>query len=332
MKKIIILILVVIVCLAIYFLWAVLTSISREKSLIYFKIEPGQSLSAVADNLASQGLIRNSFIFKFYGRLRGWEKSLVAGNHLLDKSMNPQAIFKNIISSENLNNEKTITIIEGWRAEEIAAYLAASGVVSQADFLNEISTAKWREQYDFLAGVSAKTLEGFLFPDTYRIFADASAHDIVEKMLDNFNNKLTAQMRSDIASQKKNIFEVVNLAAIVEKEVPQDADKKLIADIFLKRLSIGMALQSDATINYITGKKTVAASLEDLKIDSPYNTYKYRGLPPGPIASPGLESLKAVIYPTKNPYYYFLTASADGRVIYSWTYAEHLANKAKYLN
>ena len=332
MKKTFFIIITVIIISGFYFFWLISSPVSAQKASVYFMVETGQTLAEVAQNLEAAGLIKSSSAFKIYAKIRGWQGQLIAGNHLLDKNMNAREILHSLISNDNLRNEKTITIIEGWRIEEIADYLEANKIVSKKDFLNEVLTSNWRDQYAFLTGVEAKTLEGFLFPDTYRIFLNATAKDIVKKMLDNFDSKLTAKMINDISAAKFNIFEVVTLASIIEREVPKDEDKKLIADIFLKRLEAKIALQSDATINFITGKGQAQPTLDDLKINSPYNTYKYRGLPPGPIANPGLASLEAVIYPTANPYYYFLTTLDEGRVIYSRTYEEHLRNKAKYLN
>ena len=294
-------------------------------------VEPGQTLAEVAQNLEVAGLIKSSLAFKIYAKIRGWQSRLIAGNHLLAKNMASREILRLLISRDNLKNERSITVIEGWRLEEIADYLAANNIVPKKDFLAAALTTDWQNQYGFLKGVETKTLEGFLFPDTYRLFLNATAKDIVKKMLDNFDHKLTDQMRSDLTQAGRNILAVVNLASIIEKEVPKNEDKKMVADIFLKRLKANIALQSDATINYLTQKGQVQPTLADLAIDSPYNTYKYRGLPPGPIANPGLGSIEAVIYPTKNSYYYFLTTD-NGTVIYSQTYEEHLANKAKYLN
>ena len=332
MKKLLFLIIIVLIVSFFYFLWLISTPVSVQKTPAYFMVETGETLEDVAKNLKESGLIKSSSAFKIYAKIRGWQGQLIAGNHLLDKNMSIRVIIRSLTSSDNLKNERSITIIEGWRIEEIANYLEANKIVSKKDFLNEVLTANWQDKYEFLAGIKAKTLEGFLFPDTYRIFLNATAEDIVKKMLDNFDSKLTAKMRDDISADGNNIFEVVTLASIIEKEVPQDKDKKLIADVFLKRLKDNIALQSDATINFITGKGQVQPTLDDLKINSPYNTYKYRGLPPGPIANPGLSSLAAAIYPTPNPYYYFLTTLDDGTVIYSRTYDEHLKNKAKYLN
>lgn len=332
MKKIFFLIIVAIIISFFYWFWLISSPVSSQTAPVYFLVEAGETLADVSKNLDQIGLIKNRLAFEIYAQVRGWQGQLIAGNHLLNKNMSIRSVLRSLINSDNLKDERTITIIEGWRLEEIADYLEANKIVSKKDFLNEVLTSNWQNEYEFLAGVEARTLEGFLFPDTYRLFLNATAKDIVKKMLDNFDSKLTAQMRSDIKTANKNIFEVVTLASIIEKEVPQDQDKKLIADIFLKRLQTGLALQSDATINFITGQGLAQPTLADLKIDSPYNTYKYRGLPPGPIANPGLGSLQAAIYPTANPYYYFLTTLDDGRVIYSRTYEEHLKNKAKYLN
>ena len=144
------------------------------------------------------------------------------------------------------------------------------------------------------------------------------------------SSKLTAELRAEIKRQGKTIHEILTLASIIEKEVSSDKDRKLVADIFYKRLDAGVALQADSAVNYVTGKSTPRASAQDLAKESPYNTYRYRGLPPGPIASPGLSAILAAVYPTANPYWYFLTTPA-GQAIYSKTFEEHVANKAKYL-
>jgi len=148
--------------------------------------------------------------------------------------------------------------------------------------------------------------------------------------LANFNAKLTPELRQEIVKQKKSFFEVLTLASIIEKEVSEPEDMKMVADIFYKRLKAGIALQSDATVNYATGKSLIQPTYQDLSVNSLYNTYRYPGLPPGPISNPGINALKAAIYPTPNPYYYFLTTES-GQAIYSKTYEEHLINKNKYL-
>jgi UPF0755 protein len=169
-----------------------------------------------------------------------------------------------------------------------------------------------------------------LFPDTYRIFSDAQAEDIIKKLLDNFDRKVTAQMRFDAPKDNSSFYDALILASIVEREALYDDDRRVIAAIFLNRLKQGIGLQSDATINYVTGKKSPRPTYADLQVNSPYNTYKYRGLPPGPICNPGLTSINAVIYSQPNQYYYFLTDS-EGRAHFGRTYAEHQQNIIKYL-
>ncbi|MFA7663080.1 MAG: endolytic transglycosylase MltG, partial [Patescibacteria group bacterium] len=171
---------------------------------------------------------------------------------------------------------------------------------------------------------------GYIFPDTYHITTTATAEEIMDKALSNFGNKLTPELRAEIKAQGKTIYEIITLASIVENEVAKAEDMKIVAGIFWNRLDIGMGLQSDATINYITSGKTTRPTADDLKIDSPYNTYKYRGLPPGPIANPGIASIEAVINPTKTDYLYFLT-TPDKQTIFSKTFEEHVAAKNKYL-
>jgi UPF0755 protein len=173
-------------------------------------------------------------------------------------------------------------------------------------------------------------LEGYLFPDTYRIFKGSSPSEVLEKMLDNFDSKLTEEMRLEIERQGKTIYEIVTMASIVEKEVRSEADMKIVAGIFWDRIKYGQPLQSCATLAYILGVNKKQYSLEDTKTDSLYNTYQNKGLPPGPIANPGLRALEATIYPEYTDYNYFLSSS-DGETIYSVTYDEHLRNKAIYL-
>ena len=233
------------------------------------------------------------------------------------------------------NRERTITIIEGWRLEDIADDLAKEGIASKDDFLSAAKIADWRDEFQFLQEAKIKSLEGFLFPDTYKIYSDASARDIIRKLLDEFDAKATAQMRADLKAQDRSLIDAVILASILEREISNkpeaDSDRKIVAGIFLNRLEIGMGLQSDATVNYITGKTLTRPTLDDLAIDSPYNTYKYRGLPPGPINNPSLASLLASIYPTPSDYLYFLT-DENGRAHFARTYAEHQKNIAQYLD
>jgi len=190
---------------------------------------------------------------------------------------------------------------------------------------------KLKEKYQFLESVPAGSdLEGFLAPDTYQLGAQSDAAAFVAMALDNFDKELTPRMRQDIAAQGKSVFEIVAMAAMLEKEVRTLDDKKLVAGILWKRLDAGMPLQVDSTLLYykVPGADSGAV---DKEVNSPYNTYRFAGLPAGPICNPGIESIEAAIYPVKSDYWYYLNA-ADGKTIFSRNYGEHLINKAKYID
>jgi UPF0755 protein len=190
----------------------------------------------------------------------------------------------------------------------------------------------FKKRYSYLTDNKIKTLEGYLFPDTYFFKKDITAENIVGKLLDNFNKKVNAQMRKDIFKQKKSLREIVIMASIIEKEVQTSEDMKIVAGIFWKRLANKQKLQSDAPLSYILEDKNDQHQRTDLKKDSPYNTYLYLGLPPGSICNPGLKAISATIYPKMSPYNYFLTATVKGakKVIYAKTFSEHIANRKKY--
>lgn len=241
--------------------------------------------------------------------------------------------------------ENTLTFIEGWTLRDYGYYLENKGLF-QAEELHEAvgfpavdyrhskdlpQLADWSAQFDFLKDKSKYVgLEGYLFPDTYRVYADATIKDIVTKMLENFDKKFTLEMRADIVKQKKTIFQVVTVASLVEAEAKSETDRYLVADIIWRRLASGMPLQLDSTVNYATGEKKSAISLAEQALSSPYNTYRYPGLPLGPINNPALTALQAAIYPEKNSYWYFLTGT-DGQMHYAKDLNGHNINKYRYL-
>jgi UPF0755 protein len=175
------------------------------------------------------------------------------------------------------------------------------------------------------------SLEGYLFPDTYELKEQDLAGSLAKSMLSNFSEKLTPELLKEISGQDKTVFEVVTLASLLEKEVRTMADKKTVSGIIYKRLRNGMRLQVDATVLYALDKEGTKVSYDDLWLDSPYNTYRYSGLPPGPICNPGRESLLAAVYPEENEYWYYLSAP-DGQTHFSRTLEEHNVKKVKYLN
>lgn len=249
--------------------------------------------------------------------------------------------------SKNTKAEEVkVTFIEGWTAREMGEYLEKQGLIRMADFLDAQKKIT-ASDYPFLSSKpDSADLEGFLFPDTYRLLKPKQnlSSDlgpiIIAKMLDTFGEKFSkpAQKQPSVGN-KYNTYELVTLASIVEKEsgglgyskTELDLQRQIVAGIFLNRLKAGLPLQSDATINFITKKNQASPSLIDTEIDSPYNTYKYKGLPPGPISNPSLSSLEAVFKPQQTDYYYFLHKQPSGEIVYSRTYEEHLKNKRVFL-
>ncbi len=305
------LIIILFFLLFIVFVYQMLVPVSVEKQGVLFSIERGESTFQISDNLKAKGLIKNKYVFVLYVFLTGQRDKLQAGEYSLSSSMKiSEIVFK--IASGDVVKEK-ITIIEGWNLRDIGWYFENKGMF-QAEELYERTE-----------------LEGYLFPDTYEIRRGISLDEIVQKMIDNFNVKLTADLRTEIKEQGRTAPEIITMASLLEKEVKTREDKKTVAGILWKRMEIGMPLQVDATVTYITQKQSIRVSKEDTKVDSPYNTYKYQGLPAGPICNPGLDSIEAAIYPEETLYWYYLSAS-DGETIFSKTLEEHNIAKAKYLN
>ncbi len=304
--------------------------LSNEKS---FEIKQGQGVNEISVNLYNNQLIKNKFVFETWLWLLKSEDKVKAGIYHVPANISIRSLSTLILSLTE-NSQRSLTIVEGWRRnlDQLQTTLEKNNL-SYEKFLDLTKNKNiWEEEFVFLSDApDYASLEGYLYPDTYFIDNNTTEEDLVRKMLTNFSVKVSTGLQAEIKRQNKTLFEVVNLASIIEREVPHDTDKKMIADVFLKRLKDGIGLQSDATVNFVTGKSLAQPSFKDLEVDSLYNTYKYRGLPPGPISNPSISSIEAVVYPTANEYYYFLTTK-EGEVIYSKTYKEHLVAKAKYLD
>jgi UPF0755 protein len=304
-------------------------------------IEKGASTGQIAKKLAAQNIIQSPRIFVLYATYRHAAGKIQAGTYTLDAKMSIVEIIDILTAGKVTRNDKKVTVIEGWNNQQLAAYLQERGIATADEF-----AAALKQDYDFKFSDAAKQFgyEGFIFPDTYEIAKDAGAAALIQQALKNFEKKFTDQMLADMNARGLSLSDVIVMASIIEKEVgrnttgslsQQDVDalaqeRKLVASVFYNRLQLGMMLQSDATVNYITGGNDPSVSAEDLQIDSKYNTYKYAGLPPGPIGNPGMDSILAAIYPADSDYLYFLS-KPDGTAVFAKTLDEHNANKAKYL-
>ncbi|MEK9129791.1 MAG: endolytic transglycosylase MltG [Patescibacteria group bacterium] len=321
---------------------------NTEKKI--FIIKQGEGVNKISQNLKDENLIRSMWNFEVYVWQKKLGKKMQAGEYFLSPDMNIKEITQILVLGKIIPNQKTIKIIEGWDYIEITEYLKNKINISEEDFWSITYDLQWKNKYSFLEDnplvnnslISMETprferypfviipLEGYFFPDTYQIYKNANAEDFIKKMLDNFDKKLTNKMREDIKKQGKTIFEIITLASIIEKEVPKEEDRKIVAGIFYKRLEMGMRLESCATINFILGDNKKQLSFEDTRIESPYNTYLNKGLPPGPICNPGLSAIQAAIYPQQTDYLFFLS-KPNSETVFSKTFKEHNQNKKKWL-
>lgn len=282
----------------------------KDTSEKTFVVERGSGLSQIAENLRDEGIIKNKTVFALQARFKGIDKKIRAGDYKLSPSMDVSEILKTMSQAPL---EIWITIPEGFRAEEIADALQAN-----IPSYNE----SWREQ------LIAK--EGYLFPDTYLIPRDATIETVLSVFENNFNNKVSEAGLSNRA----DLEDLVIIASLIEREAFADAEKPTIASVISNRLRQGMALDIDATLQYakgkVNGKWWTVPTAADKNINSPYNTYKNPGLPPGPIGNPGIESIKAAANPESTNYFFYLH-DADGNVYFSRTLEEHNANVNRYL-
>jgi UPF0755 protein len=293
---------------------------------VVFTAQKGWSDDQIADSLKELGIIKSSYFFRFYVILSLKHSQLQAGDYNLSPKMSIYQIANKMAKGDIIRD--TAVILEGWDIKDIGKYLESKGICTQ-DYFTSLTQKDYSAEFSFLKDKPKNlSLEGYLFPDTYEIGKGETCEGILSAMLTNFEKKLTPALITEIENQEKSIFDIVTMASLIEKEVRTMKDKKIVSGILWKRISIGMPLQLDSTVNYITDKSDASVLIKDTKIDSPYNTYKYYGLPKGPISNPGIESITAAIYPTQTKYLYYLS---DGKTIFSETLEQHNAAKAKYL-
>ncbi len=298
-----------------------------------FEIPLGEPPPLIASRLEATGLIHDAEAFITYLKYSGLDTTLQAGKYTLSPALTPLELAD--VLQDATPSEVTFSVLPGWRIEEIAASIPTSGLeFSEEDFLKaSFSPADNLSTLGELAGSSS--IEGFLYPGSYRIPRVTSADELIQILVEQFSSQLTPEMLDGFQRQGLNIFEAVILASIVERESVLSEEMPLIASVFLNRLAIGMPLEADSTVQYAVGYNptqntwwTNPLSVGDLQFDSPYNTYLYPGLTPGPIANPDARALRAVAFPAQTPYYYFrATCDNSGRHDFSETFEEHL-NKA----
>lgn len=303
---------------------------------IEIEIPKGSKTTDIAELLVEKGLIKNAYFFKLLSKINGYDGYYQSGTHIVSKSLDYDQMMR-VLTSKPVS--KKVTIPEGKTFLQIVDILYNSKVIENKDkFIRAANTEKF--DYEFLKDLPPRDnrLEGYLFPDTYEFDLKADEKEIIRKMLDNFQRKMRSAYMEKLEQMKgMTLDRVIILASIIEREAKQEEDRFKISGVFYNRMKSKdktlRKLQSCATIQYILLKKTGSVKErlldEDLAVEDPYNTYKYEGLPPGPICCPGEEAIKAALYPEETNYLYFV-AKGDGSHEFSRTYKEHQAAIKKY--
>lgn len=303
-----------------------------QSEALIFEVRPGQGLRIVSRNLETRGLVPFGFVLETFGRYRGYAGRLQAGSYRISRSMAPAEILAKIVSGDAVVEELTVTIPEGWSLDDIERYFEELGLFSRERFQEAAVMSAAYADFEFLGAIEYDTiLDGYLFPDTYRVFPDSTPESIVRRMLANFQQRVIVGLAEELAVDDRGLHEILTLASIVQAESANDEEMPLVAGVFWKRLLEWIPLESDATVNYVLGTNKRQPTFADTEVDDPYNTYENYGLPPGPIGNPGLPAIRAALAPAEHPYYFFLHPE-EGGIVLSRTFAEHLANKARYLD
>lgn len=284
-------------------------------------VKPEMTVKDIGEVLFQNGIIHNATLFRIVVKFQGVEKSLQAGDYALNPGMSITDIIDKMVKGETVY--RLLTIPEGYTVEQIAKLLDEQGVGNGPRFK---ALARKYAPFDYMGHLPEiiYASEGYIFPDTYRITGGMTETDILEILVASFDKKFAPEMRERAKTLGLSLHQVVTLASLVEKEAKLAKERPVIAGVFFNRLKQGMPLQSCPTVQYILGYHKPELTIADTQIASPYNTYQNPGLPPGPIASPGMAALQAVLYPADTPYLYFVAAK-DGSHRFSKTYEEHLA-------
>ena len=310
---------IIAVCFAVFCL-ADINGCGGNENAIYIEIPEGSNLKEISALLIDKEIISNEDVFYLYARDRATD--FKAGLHIFNTAMSYDEICNSL---SEIPKKETVKVLipEGYELRLMAKAYEEAGLCTAEEFMAAAENGEYN--YDFItekSGVRYK-LEGFLFPATYEFEYGVSAYDIIDKMLYTFDSFYTDEYAARAKELGMTVYDVVTLASVVEREAASVEEHKKVAGVFYNRLNIGMKLESCATVQYILKERKPVLSIADTKIDSPYNTYKYSGLPVGPVASPSLSAIDAVLYPEEHDYFFFV-AKADGSGhVFSRTLEEH---------
>lgn len=306
--------------------WNVNRLVSDAKVI---EIVSGENVFEVGEKMYQEKVIASPYRFAWQAYWMGDQKKLQAGKYLVRSSDGDRKIIEKMSRGEIIPKSVRVTFPEGWTAKKMSERLSGNGLPGK-EFLSLVqgggSPFIAEAEFSFLKELSKNLpLEGFLFPDTYDFPKDITAENIIRIMLRNFDRRVR---EAGVDMDGKNMIEVITLASLLESEVKSEGDRKKVADLFLRRIEIGQPLQSCATLQYILGIDRKQYSIEETKIESPYNTYANKGLPPGPVNNPGIVSIRAALSPTPNEFLFFLSDVNTGETIFSRDFEEHKKNKS----
>ena len=307
----------------VFALWDVFGITPGKGHQVMVKIPAGSTVREIADILDDEGIIDHPMIFRFWEKL-GRDNVFQQGGHLVGRGQSYGNIIKKLTSTPDVGAYETVTVVipEGYEARMIAKKLSDMGLVDEERFMEELEKGDF--DFDFISEIDRKEnrLEGYLFPATYELMVGESEHDIINRMLTAFNQRIVPLYKQSGTSY--SLDEIVTMASIVEREAANDSERGKVASVFYNRLKNDMAFGSCATVQYIIKERKDVLSNSDIKIKSPYNTYINKGLPIGPIASPGESSVKVALYPEDTDYLYFAARADGSENVFTRTNEEHL--------
>jgi UPF0755 protein len=322
-----------------YFLSA-LSPVSQVVDVKPIEIKSGDGFRSISQNLANLEIIRSSSVFKIIAFISGSAHKLKPGKYLLDSSLSSLEILNLLIVGPDI--EREVVIPEGFTLLDIDKRLSDAGII-MVNSLADFNFDSLKNEYEFLKELKSpiKTIEGYLFPDTYKFFVNSDPGIVIRKFLDNFNERAWIFLKNQNVTAGNKTFnpnQILIIASLIEKEVYYKDEKALVAGVIYERLKIGMPIQIDATITYAKCGGFIfycdrpAIAKSELSFDSPYNTYLHNGLPPTPISNPGKDSISAAIYPEHSNYLYYLSDPETHKIIFSETFEEHNENRDVYLD
>lgn len=319
------------------YVWSMMRPVQASSEPVVFEIKSGSGISKIADQLQQEGLIRNSLVFKGYLKWNKLGSNFMAGKYAMNPGVTYDEIIHKLSSGEVVPEEMVkFTIPEGYTVLQTAGKLAYEHVVDRDEFI-KLANDPSAFDVDIIKGIPVDeelryALEGYLFPETYELKKGSSTHDVMQRMLEEFETKINSipDLEAKLQEKKLSLHELLTIASLVEKEVVVDKERALVAGVIYNRINKDMKLEIDATVQYLLDRPKERLFFKDLKVQSPYNTYLNKGLPPGPIASPSLASIKAALHPEASEYLFYVTKK-DGTSghLFAKTYKEHQQNIAK---